>query len=561
MNQLSVQEFARRVKEKHPAYSDMEDEELVQRVLLKYPEYRKVVPGGFSYSKALGIDIPGLRSAAPKPWLVTAEDEQKRLSPELSELISQSLPTGAPPPFAPPATEPPKGIVQRILDDEAREQEGVQVQAAGMAGPRQAPISVGQILDPATPAPAQVIEQAVPQEADSRFKAFFREAVSQPLAEAMKGYYQGSASLFDMFDQLARTLERKTGIKRGGLFEDFAKFYIQKADEWEEEGIPPEQGFASDLAAALYNAPGRLATDLPFIFALGQWGLPIWMGVRGAAQAESEGENVLGGAIKGAVKGTLLRGALKGASYLPKPEGLAAGGAIFGGMAAAEGEDLPGVVAQTLLGIGLTAPGRGMPRKQAAENIRTGLGLERAAELKLTKGEIDALRKVYNQPEYAKKTDIEFIQGLTREQTTEIFRNEKIPVPVRSKIRAAWNRATGRPVHEGLEVLGKPEEIYIEKAPHTEGVRALPRPAGEGRGQKEGVEYPVEYVGTEKPPLKGTVEYPAETKALAEVKPKPPPKKQPEINLGTVAKGYAEAPRPTDSVFEREWMYTVLMGQ
>ena len=432
------------------------------------------------------------------------------------------------------AVAPPKGMVQRILDGAGQQDMPSQpISRAGM-GLGGVEETLGQ-----PPTPKQTLESAIPEETEPRFKTFFRETITQPLSTLVEGYYAGSAGIFDMLDQLARTLERKTGIDRGGLFEDLARFYTERADEWTERGIPPEQGFVSELARSLYLGTGQLAIDLPFLYALGQWGLPIWGGLHGAAGAEREGENVLAGTAKGAAKGALLHGALKASRYLPKPEGVAAGGAIFGGMAAAEGGEMPEIVASTLLGVGLTLPGRGMPRKQAAENIRTGLGLERAAELKLTKGEINALRKVYNQPEYAKQTDVDFIKSLTREQTTELFRNEKIPVPVRSKIRAVWNRATGKPVHEGVEVLGKPEEIYIEKAP-----RGLPP------GQREGVEYPVEYVGKEAPlpagpvppiggaPLKGTVEYPVETKAPAEVKPKPPLKKQPAVNLGTVAKGF-----------------------
>lgn len=119
MQTESVHEFANRLRARYSAYYDKNDEDLVQRYLLKHPEYRKRVSGGFSYPKALGIEIPGL--AGTEAGIRDEDITQAALpgdqgfTPELSELMSQSIPTGAPPPFAPAAVEPPKTSVVSIL--------------------------------------------------------------------------------------------------------------------------------------------------------------------------------------------------------------------------------------------------------------------------------------------------------------------------------------------------------------------------------------------------------------------------------------------------------------
>ena len=37
--QYSVTEFAARIKEKYPSYADMDDQELVDKIVAKYPQY------------------------------------------------------------------------------------------------------------------------------------------------------------------------------------------------------------------------------------------------------------------------------------------------------------------------------------------------------------------------------------------------------------------------------------------------------------------------------------------------------------------------------------------
>ena len=41
--QLTVYEFAQKVKAKYPEYNDIDDVELAQKIIAKYPEYENIV--------------------------------------------------------------------------------------------------------------------------------------------------------------------------------------------------------------------------------------------------------------------------------------------------------------------------------------------------------------------------------------------------------------------------------------------------------------------------------------------------------------------------------------
>ena len=105
--------------------------------------------------------------------------------------------------------------------------------------------------------------------------------------------------------------------------------------------------------------------------------------------------------------------------------------------------------------------------------------MEKTTSLKLKPKEIEALRKVFNQPELAKQSDVAFVQSITKGGRKsplfrEIFGKEgsgELPVTVQSKVRAIYNRFMGKPVTEGLKVAEKkPTKKAEPKEP-----KALPK--------------------------------------------------------------------------------------
>lgn len=210
------------------------------------------------------------------------------------------------------------------------------------------------------------------------FKNLLDKAFVQPFYSFVSGTDLAASNMLQTLDNYAKFIEEKTGIKRGGLFGDLAKLYLKNAEEHKKKGIPAEEGFGQDLMKALYEGGGQFALDLPVIMSLGGYGLPIYSAVMGGGEAIGVDESVLKGIVKGGIEGIALHTVLKGVRYLPKGTGEVAGGAVFGGLTLQaelqkpEGEvDWSNVVAQSLLGIGLTLQGRRVSNKEFFVNIKT----------------------------------------------------------------------------------------------------------------------------------------------------------------------------------------------
>lgn len=230
------------------------------------------------------------------------------------------------------------------------------------------------------------------------YQSFIDKAFIQPFSSLMVGYFRGSASITQTLDSYAKLLEEKfpdvPGMDRGGLFEDLTKLYQERSAYWEQKGIPEGEGFASDLAQALYEGGGQFGVELPAIMALGQWGLPIYSAVTGGGVAAEHGESVLKGMAVGGLEGTALHFTLKGVRVLPRVYGEAAGGGVFGGLTLMEelkkpeGDvDWANVTAQTLLGIGLTMQGRRVPQQDFINNLRRTYAKDKTSFLKFVKSQ------------------------------------------------------------------------------------------------------------------------------------------------------------------------------
>ena len=230
------------------------------------------------------------------------------------------------------------------------------------------------------------------------YQSFIDKAFIQPFSSLMVGYFRGSASITQTLDSYAKLLEEKfpdvPGMDRGGLFEDLTKLYQERSAYWEQKGIPEGEGFASDLAQALYEGGGQFGVELPAIIALGQWGLPIYSAVTGGGVAAEHGESVLKGMAVGGLEGTALHFTLKGVRVLPRVYGEAAGGGVFGGLTLMEelkkpeGDvDWANVTAQTLLGIGLTVQGKRVPQQDFINNLRRTYAQDKTSFLKYVKSQ------------------------------------------------------------------------------------------------------------------------------------------------------------------------------
>ena len=248
------------------------------------------------------------------------------------------------------------------------------------------------------PLPDQPPDKVKTDPSTFTYKSFIDQAFVQPFSSLMVGYFRGSASITQTLDSYAKALEQKfpnvPGMDRGGLFKDLTKLYQERSAYWEQKGIPEGEGFASDLAQALYEGGGQFGVELPAIMSLGQWGLPIYAAITGDGVAAEEGKSVLKGLSVGGVEGTALHFTLKGVRVLPRVYGAASGGSVFGGLTLQEELQKPegdvdwaNVVAQTLLGIGLTVGGRRVPQQDFINNLRRTFAKDKTSFLKFVKSQ------------------------------------------------------------------------------------------------------------------------------------------------------------------------------
>jgi predicted GNAT family acetyltransferase len=300
------------------------------------------------------------------------------------------------------------------------------------------------------------------------FEVAFNKILIQPYNSFMAGIDKTNASGFDMLDTYAKRMsELNGGTGYNEFLKDLTDVYVKNYEAYEARGIPKDQGFANDAAKAIYEGMGSLAAILPLLLNLGPLALPLYGAAQGGAESIKQGESALKGAAIGAAKGTLLKGALGTAAKLPKPIGAPLVGATFATESIAEG-DWDQAAADMILGIGLSLTGgKSQSMKEATKEVSRTLGLDKKiTSLKLTKTEIEALKKVFSQPEgatgdkVAKQSDVEFVQSLTKGgKKSPLFReifgatgSKKIPVTVENKVRAIYNRLMGKPVTEGLKV-------------------------------------------------------------------------------------------------------------
>lgn len=139
--------------------------------------------------------------------------------------------------------------------------------------------------------------------------------------ETMKGYHQGIAGFAQRLDDIATFVSDKTGLEKGGLFGEAAKFYSQNADYWDrrakEVGVNAiDEMVGSALGGAI---PGitEFALNVPY------------SAMTGAAEAHKKGTSELAGAITEGVKRFTLGQIFHMAGQLKQPlSSLAQGGTM-----------------------------------------------------------------------------------------------------------------------------------------------------------------------------------------------------------------------------------------
>lgn len=207
----------------------------------------------------------------------------------------------------------------------------------------------------------------------------------------LAGLYSSSAGFFQVLDCWTRVVEAKTGLKRGGLFEEVAKGQQEWAAYFAARGLDPQAGGAVALAHYLYSALGKTSFDIPTICAMG---LPAYSATYGGAEAARNGGSAAEGAARGLALGLLLHGIMRALNYLPRPERCTISGLMFCGASLLEELKKPAgarnfekVIADFVLGAGLAATGGpGRRRQELMRDLHAAYApqIRRAAgELKL----------------------------------------------------------------------------------------------------------------------------------------------------------------------------------
>lgn len=111
------------------------------------------------------------------------------------------------------------------------------------------------------------------------------------------GLYKWSSHTLTALDRAAQFISEKTGLERGGIFDDLSKEYYNRSEKSGESGLP---GIPGKVVSGLGQATGDIAS----IMTLGPYGLPIHGGLMGGAEGGPKG------AALGAIKGATTHGVL-----------------------------------------------------------------------------------------------------------------------------------------------------------------------------------------------------------------------------------------------------------
>jgi hypothetical protein len=161
---------------------------------------------------------------------------------------------------------------------------------------------------------------------------------------------RGIANMADTFDVMTKFIERETGSKRGGLFEQAAAEYNRNADYWKDRADKVGVGFLEELLGEAAGGAVPGITDFALKVASG-FTIPAVVGAE--RSMEHDQDPFIGGLLEAAKTGTLY-----GVFKMIQPFSRYIQATMMGGTFALEGA--------------MTAP-EGQKLKEAAKGFGTGL--------------------------------------------------------------------------------------------------------------------------------------------------------------------------------------------
>jgi len=269
-----------------------------------------------------------------------------------------------------------------------------------------------------------------------------KQAILQPGAELLGGFYGGAAGFADLMDWGAGQIAKLTGVPKGGLFDIWKNEWMTISQHFSEKGLP------EGVMKKIYSGLGSAGFDIPVIMAVS---LPMFMGANGLKEGGAEG------AATGFVQGVALGKILHTLRYLPKTFQPVVGGSVF----AAIGEgDLEERTSQFAIGAALTGFGRRGPKwdefkntyKKSPEIIeKEAKGILKEADIDLSKEEAGSLGG------YEKVVD-----NLVLEARREKLLTKKYPPGIPKDAvnwKEAWDVTGGQGVAPYKDAHGKPIEL------------------------------------------------------------------------------------------------------
>lgn len=185
---------------------------------------------------------------------------------------------------------------------------------------------------------------------------------------------RGTANFATHLDHIANYIEKKTGLKKSGTFDDWAKKYNENADYWQkqahENGATFLQEFFGEITGGAVPGIAEFILNVPYAAALG------------AAEADEKKRGEVAGAIiEGAKRGTLgavfhAMGPFK--QYLRAPMM----GGVFGLQTATEGGNAVDIAKSAATGAiySMTSPGGKIGLNEIRRNLESQTVKDMAAE-------------------------------------------------------------------------------------------------------------------------------------------------------------------------------------
>ena len=187
---------------------------------------------------------------------------------------------------------------------------------------------------------------------------FMSGLVTGATQEGPAGMNSLLSNAFQILDSAATKVSEWTGLKKGGAFGMISKALddAARAQQPSERDLQSQENFSAYIGRAVGALPFRAAE---YVAGTAATGNPIagWALVDAVRQADKG----VWEAAKGGLVGAAMGRTMKAAELLPLWQRTATGAALFGGVAAAEGQGLPGVLSGAAVGGAMGAMGGARP--------------------------------------------------------------------------------------------------------------------------------------------------------------------------------------------------------